>query len=51
MKTTKQVTFSISMPVFTRLRELKEVKSINLSAFVDKVLALALNLKESRHEY
>lgn len=50
MKTTKQITFSISMPVFKRLRELKEVKSINLSAFVDRVLATVLKLKEIESE-
>ncbi len=50
MKTTKQITFSISMPVFQRLRELRETKSINLSAFVNKTLTNALNLKEVQRE-
>lgn len=50
MKTTKQITFSLSIPVFSRLRELKDLKAINLSAFVDKLLVTALKLKETNHE-
>ena len=50
MKTTKQITFSLSLPVFKRMRELKELKSINLSAFVDRILTAALKLKELDNE-